>query len=115
MQVGIDIVENKRIKLKEKFIRHLLSIDELEIFHSLTNKKRQREFLAGRWAVKEAIFKAQVHHFPVSQINVVNDEKGRPYLKNEQLKQITISISHEKKYTVAMAINEEKQMDRKDK
>ncbi|SYV96192.1 holo-(acyl-carrier-protein) synthase, partial [Mycoplasma putrefaciens] len=48
MKVGIDIVENKRIKLKESLIFKILSESELAIFNS-KNRQEKREFLSGRW------------------------------------------------------------------
>lgn len=44
--VGIDIVENKRIKIKKEFIIKVLSINEIKTFNT-KNKKQKREFLAG--------------------------------------------------------------------
>lgn len=56
--IGTDIIEINRIatmKNKSRFIEKLLSPSELEQFKRYINEKRQNEFLAGRWAVKEAV------------------------------------------------------------
>ena len=59
--IGIDIVELKRIrkinKRQKKFVDRILTPFEKEIINRLT-EKRQIEFLAGRFAAKEAFAKA---------------------------------------------------------
>jgi len=104
MKIGIDIVKNKRVKLELALIKRILSIEELKIFNSFDNKKRQQEFVAGRWAAKEAIYKANPVNLSMSQVTILNNEKGQPYIFNEELKHISISISHENRYTVAVAV-----------
>ncbi|WP_434325369.1 holo-ACP synthase [Mycoplasma capricolum] len=102
--VGIDIVENKRIKLKEEFIVKVLSANEIKTFN-LKNKKQKREFLAGRWAIKEAIIKTLDQPISMNKIDIeyIND---KPVIKNQELQNILISISHEKKYAVGIALKQ---------
>ncbi|MBY7704268.1 4'-phosphopantetheinyl transferase superfamily protein [Vibrio harveyi] len=47
MKIGIDIVENKRIKLNDNFICKILSENEIKIFKTKT-KAEKREFVSGR-------------------------------------------------------------------
>ena len=59
-RVGIDIVENARIAKdaeNESFLKRVLSANELAMTENMT-PKRKREFVAGRFACKEAIIKA---------------------------------------------------------
>ena len=59
--IGTDIIEIKRIKQlnhRERFIHKLLSEEEFRLYQSFQHEKRQNEFLAGRWAAKEALYKA---------------------------------------------------------
>lgn len=105
-KVGIDIVQIKRIKLKANFISKVLHTDEILIFNQFTNKIQKRQFLAGRWAVKEAIFKASFSPLTFASINVFYlDNKPTVNIANFT-KVITISIAHEVDYAVAIAIIE---------
>ncbi|AEM68855.1 4'-phosphopantetheinyl transferase superfamily protein [Mycoplasma putrefaciens] len=102
MKVGIDIVENKRIKLKESLIFKILSESELAIFNS-KNRQEKREFLSGRWAVKEAIIKTLDTPVSMSKIEISYID-SKPIILNAELQNIAISISHEKKFSVGLAI-----------
>ena len=116
--IGIDIVEISRVKdglekLQDAFLNKVLSLEEIELIP--TNTQKKYEFIAGRWAVKEAIAKALGSGFssklPPRDIVVVNDQYGCPQVLRaggmEMQKVIRVSISHEKNYAVAMCIVEE--------
>ena len=83
-KIGIDIVANKRIKklLKnEKFIKRILSDEELATFNTFTLEKRKVEYLAGRFTAKEALVKAigsQDGEFNFNRVSVLNDADGTP-------------------------------------
>ena len=104
--VGIDIVENARVRkaMSDAFVRKVLSPEERERFEGF-KEGRKIEFLAGRFAAKEAIIKClsgiEVPEF--SDLNVQNDENGRPFIEYKDY-EITLSISHERNYSVAIAI-----------
>ena len=76
-------------------------------------QKRQAEFLAGRWAAKEAFSKAlgtgfdsqlSFHHIEISK-----NEKGKPYfLEHPFAGQAHLSISHSNLEAVAMVVLESK-------
>ncbi|QVK05683.1 holo-ACP synthase [Mycoplasma mycoides] len=102
--VGIDIVENKRIKLKKEFIIKVLSTNEIQTLNTKT-KKQKKEFLAGRWAVKEAIIKTLDQAISMNKIDIeyVNQ---KPVIQNKELQNILISISHEKKYAIGIALKQ---------
>lgn len=106
MGIGIDIVENKRIEksISDYFLNFVLSKEELEIYNNKPSKKKQVEFLAGRFAVKEAIIKAMADvELPYrNELLVLNNDNGKPYVKYKDYN-ILISISHEQNYTVAVA------------
>ena len=88
--IGVDILNIDRIDLK--IARKILSLEELEIFNSIVGDKLKKEYLAERFAVKEALFKADNSFFNYDRISVLNDEKGKPYFKDiEGL----VSISHD--------------------
>ncbi|USI66266.1 holo-ACP synthase [Lactococcus petauri] len=115
--IGTDNVEISRIvqalERNDKFAQRVLTINEFAHFSSFTSKKRQAEFLAGRWAAKEAFSKAlgtgfdsqlSFHHIEISK-----SEKGKPYfLEHPFAGQAHLSISHSNLEAVAMVVLESK-------
>ena len=104
MSIGIDIVSLKHIKNEELLAKKILSKEEYEIYLRRVNKK---EFLAGRWAAKEAFLKANgvgligKNAINMADISIVNEKNGRPILKYKD-KIYDVSISHEEEYAVAV-------------
>ncbi|WP_031543129.1 holo-ACP synthase [Mesoplasma photuris] len=105
-KVGIDIVENNRLNLEEKFLSKVLTIKEIDILNAKTSDKSKLEFLGGRWAIKEAIIKTLDQKIPMNAIEINYDDQA-PIILNEDLKNIHISISHETNYSVGMAVRED--------
>jgi len=112
--IGIDIVELKRIKQimerQPKFIDRVLSKEEKEKFFQLP-EMRKIEFLAGRFAVKEAYAKAMGtgigKDLSFTDIQIHNDERGRPFVPSDGPQHsVHVSISHSKEYAVAQVIIE---------
>lgn len=101
MAVGIDIVYIPRFVGKEKLAERILSPSELEIYKLRPNKE---EFLAGRFAAKEAFLKAikegigriAFHHFEITY-----QRDGRPEITHGG-KTYPVSISHDGDYAVAV-------------
>ena len=105
MKIGCDIVENKRLLDKsETFISKVLTEKEKELY---IKKKNNVEFLAGRFAAKEAIMKCvpNIKDFSFVDIEVLNDSNGKPFTNIKGIEDI--SISHEKEYTIAVALYNE--------
>lgn len=103
--IGIDIVENKRINLRINFLNKVLSYSELEKFNQLNSKQAKKEFVAGRWAVKEAIIKTLSSNEKITMNSLdIGYNNQTPVIVNKEFKNILISISHEKKYSVGMAV-----------
>ena len=109
---GIDIVNINRIrknldKYGSRFIAKILSEEEIQKIPSAGKE----EYIAGRFAVKEALFKASGIVLSFSNITILNDEKGKPYMAeipgSMQNKKIHISISHDTDYAAASVIIEE--------
>ena len=126
ISTGIDIIEVDRVrknieKYGEKFLNKVYTESEIEYCEG---KKIQRyESYAGRFAAKEAVFKAISWmldgKFDVDwkDIEVINDKRGRPLVNVnnnskisnlEEIISIDISISHCKKYAVATVVVLEK-------
>lgn len=97
--IGCDIVQNDRVNLK--IARKILTQKELEIFESKSNKL---EYLASRFAAKEAVIKATNKKYSFKEIEITNNEFGQPICN---ILEIMISISHEKNYSIAYAIWED--------
>ena len=119
--VGTDIIEVSRIKklIKEKgnkFLDRIYTKNEIEYCESKGLNKYQH--YAGRFAAKEAVFKA-LNREAVSEsslifknIEILNKNDGTPYVNI--LDDITVdcfdvnidvSISHIKKYATATAVS----------
>ncbi len=120
--VGMDIVEVARIRADIKrygdgFVKRILSATEQKAFEGRANRE---QFLAGRFACKEAVIKALGYRLttrpPYVDLEIINDDTGQPILQlpetvREQLgnAKVLISITHEKNYAAAVAIiSEEK-------
>ncbi len=118
--LGTDIVEVARIaKVIERhgdvFVRRIFTPHEIDYCHG---KKRSTEHFAGRWAAKEAIFKALGTGWrgKVQWIDfeIRRDDLGKPivhvcgtskdFLMQERIADILISLSHCREYATATAI-----------
>lgn len=103
--IGCDIVSMNRIrKQKEEFYKRILTPKEQSLYLEFSSSRRI-EFLAGRFAAKEAIYKACNEIELLSNIEILNNENGKPYCEIEGVK-INISIAHEKENAIAYAICE---------
>ena len=109
MKVGIDLTMNERFMNKDlKFVQKILSQEEQKRFLSFSSDKRRTEYLASRFAAKEALFKANhmfdINHF--NEVSILNDENGAPYVyySNKKRDEILISLSHETLYSVAIVL-----------
>ena len=116
--IGNDIIEIERIEKaisKESFKDKIYTQRELE---NIKKRGNRAETYAGVFSAKEAISKAigtGVREFSLIDLEILNDDLGKPYVvvsekldkiiksKKEDY-QIEISISHSKKYAIAIAI-----------
>jgi holo-[acyl-carrier protein] synthase len=96
--IGIDIVKINRFKKNiNLWSKKILTESEKEEFK---NSKNQLNYIASRWAAKEAIFKLTNSS---EKFSILNHENGAPYVfENPNL---YVSISHEREYCVVVAIN----------
>ena len=111
--VGTDIIEIERIKKavqNEKFIKHVYTENEIKYCES--KKVQKYQSYAGKFAAKEAIYKALSEriktNYKWTDFEILNDEKGRPFvnlkLKINNLKKIELSISHCKEYAISYVL-----------
>jgi len=123
--IGVDIIENSRIakSIKNKlFIKRIFSNSEILIANMIKNKKG---YYSKRFAAKEAFAKSIGtgfrDDFNFKDISIINDKLGKPsFVINEKIKKIVkkkfkttsfnffLSISDEKKYSVAYVILQKK-------
>lgn len=112
---GTDIIEIERIKnaienVGEKFLKTVFT--EKEIKYCEARKAQKYQSYAGRFAVKEAVFKALSDKLEGGinwqNFEVVKLENGKPVLKLhcviDDLESIDISISHCKEYASANVV-----------
>jgi holo-[acyl-carrier protein] synthase len=111
--IGIDIIELSRVQeminRQPKFIGRVLCPSEIDTFETLSDH-RKTEFLAGRFAAKEAYSKANGtgigKTLSFQDIEIVNDHLGKPVILKPE-GQSHLSISHSRQYAVAQVIIEE--------
>jgi len=121
--VGTDLVDIERVKatidrLGERFLRRVLTENEIEHYSLISNAEKSCAFVAKRFAAKEAASKAigtgigrgvSFQHF-----EVVNLESGQPTLKVDSIVQARLpagatwhlSLTDEKNYAQAFVIVE---------
>lgn len=113
--IGTDLLDLERIRhwLEDhKYISRILSKEEIEFFQSINSLERKLTYLGGRFAAKEAIFKAMSHtenHTNFNDLCILNDPHGKPYLKSHPFDSnfsFIISISHTEKQAIAFVICE---------
>ena len=122
---GIDIIDNLRIKksLKNKnFINRIFTTNEILLSKKIKDKAA---YYAKRFAAKEAFAKALGTGFRndlnFKDISIINNKTGKPsFIINEKIKKIIkkkfkistfnffLSISDEKKYSIAFVILQKK-------
>lgn len=111
--IGLDIVELQRIKKiaerQVKFADRILTPFEKETYEQLSGKRRV-EFLAGRFAAKEAFAKAFGTGIGAKlsflDIQVENDESGKPFIRKPLQNGVHLSITHSTEYAAAQVIIE---------
>ncbi|MEX2803671.1 holo-ACP synthase [Streptococcus sp. H31] len=92
------------------FARRILTDEELTVFQSLSAPKRQMEYLAGRWAAKEAFSKALgtgIGPVGFRDIEVLTNDKGAPVITHSPFAgKSFISLSHSGNFVQASVILE---------
>jgi len=99
--IGVDIVKISRIKNIDALKRKILSKEELSLFLSSLRKK---EFIAGRFAAKEAFLKANhkgLGDIPLNEIEVLYNKDNSPFIRYKK-KKYDVSISHDGDYAIAV-------------
>src|SRR6476469_9583873 len=110
MEIGVDIVEIKRISKavrNPRFLKRVFAPQEVAYCRS---RKNSAQHFAVRFAAKEAVWKAvgepKLLH---RDIRVRNQANGKPIIVFPErfknlAKNLSISLSHGREYAVAMAV-----------
>lgn len=118
--IGIDLVEVDRIRKicdrwSSRFTSRVFTEKELDYCNS---KKNRYQSLAGRFAAKEAMFKALGTGWNFGmrwkEIEVVNDNLGKPcivlsgevsrFADRLEIKKALVSMSHTKQFVIAQVV-----------
>lgn len=111
--IGLDIVDIDRIKnaydRRKSFSIRVLTDEEHKIFSSLKGT-RQMEFLAGRYAAKEAYSKATgtgIGKLGFRDIEILPDDLGKPMVtKSPFAGNVFLSITHTDSIAAAQVVLE---------
>ncbi len=108
-RLGIDLVDldDLRARLNETLVRRILSSNEHRRYEAIKDADRKLQFLAGRFAAKEAYTKAyRTFESPLnfSDVDIDTDKTGAPVLRSPYRSGDTVhvSISHTKHHAVAV-------------
>lgn len=117
---GVDIIKVDRIRrilkrpYKDAFLKKIFNTEEIDYFR---NNKYDAKSISGYFAVKEAIMKTLkkgMDKTSFKDITILKTEDNCPYIKlqgnakkymkENNIKDFKISISHEKEYAIAFVI-----------
>ncbi|WP_110926392.1 holo-ACP synthase [Bacillus massiliglaciei] len=112
--IGIDIAELARVQQvaerQPRFAERVLTEPELAVLASLRGRRRI-EFLAGRFAAKEAFSKAMGtgigKELSFLDIEIGAEPSGKPAIVQPFSAGVHLSISHSREYAVAQVVIEE--------
>tara|TARA_Y100000996_G_C22528975_1_gene645696 strand:+ start:1173 stop:1562 length:390 start_codon:yes stop_codon:yes gene_type:complete len=111
--IGVDIVDNQRIKKSLKnneFIKRIFTKNEINNSKKINNFNN---YYAKRFASKEALMKSIGTGFAkninFNDIEIVNNKLGKPSFKvSNKLKNLIKSRHNVKKYDIFLSISDEK-------
>ena len=111
--IGVDIIENKRIKNSLKNLRFKKRIYSTKELAQSSLSKNKVGFFSKRFAAKEAFAKALGTGFRdnlnFKDIEIFNDKMGKPYyLKSKKISKIILKNFNIKKYNCFLSISDEK-------
>ncbi|ETO91535.1 MAG: holo-[acyl-carrier-protein] synthase [Candidatus Xenolissoclinum pacificiensis L6] len=112
--IGIDIVEVDRMetlfrRYGNRFLRRVFADNEVHYVRSIKRDRLVAKYLAKQFAVKEAYIKAvggMYNNLSMRSISTTHDKLGKPFLviNGVMQKHISISISDERCYAVALVL-----------
>ena len=111
--IGVDIIENKRIKLlsnNRNFIKRIFSKNEIKKSNRSSDKNN---YFSKRFVAKEALVKSLGIGFRnglnFKDIEILNDNKGKPfYSKSKKIDAVIKKVFKVKRYNLFLSISDEK-------
>ena len=112
--IGVDVVQNKRIKslIKDKkFLSRTFGEKEIKISQKFLDKTN---YFAKRFAAKEAFAKSigtgMRNNLNFKDIEILNDSLGKPYYRlNNKTKKIILKTLKVKNFDIFLSISDEKE------
>ncbi len=112
--IGVDIIENKRLKKSVKnksFLSRLFTLLEIKNSRLVQNKS---SYFSKRFAAKESFSKALGTGFRkglnFKDIEILNDNLGKPYFRlNNKSKKIILKTLKVKNFDIFLSISDEKE------
>ena len=105
MKIGVDLTYIPRFKDKDLLAKKILSSEELKFYDNSENKA---QFLASRFALKEAFIKSlegSILGFDLTKIMTKHKDNGAIYIEfNDKIFQC--SLSHENEYCIGVVLND---------
>ncbi|WP_028785203.1 holo-ACP synthase [Thalassobacillus devorans] len=114
--IGIDLIEleriNKIIMRNDRFVQRILTEKEQLELASYKHEARRIEFIAGRFAAKEAVGKALgtgIGKVSFQDIEISRTDQGAPQISVSGYEHLHIwlSISHSRDHAIAQVVLEE--------
>lgn len=111
--IGLDLIELDRIQQSlqknTRIVERILTKKERKLFNQLKSTRRRVEFLAGRFAAKEAFAKAVgtgIGQLSFQHIEILPNDKGAPHLtaKGYEQNKIFVSITHSRTVAAAQVV-----------
>jgi len=111
--IGIDLIElnriEKSIQKNERIVARILTKKERQTYEQFTSQRRKVEFLAGRFAAKEAFAKANgtgIGELSFQHIEILTNVHGAPKImaKGYERDKLFVSISHSDTYAIAQVV-----------
>ena len=111
--IGVDIIENKRIKISIKNKIFLTRIFGKKEIKDSANTKNKVNYFAKKFVAKESLVKALGTGFRnglnFNDIEILHDNLGKPYFYlNKKLRNIIIKRFKVKNYDLFLSISDEK-------
>lgn len=100
------VMDMRRVGEKDINLLSVLSEKEIQHLNSLKIEKNRIQWIAGRYAVKSALFKYKLERaalMDLSCIDILKGEDSSPYIL--QYKDMCVSITHSFPYCIGMVSN----------
>jgi len=111
--LGLDIVQIVRIKninstFGDNFLKKIYTSGEIYQINSISSSKKKEEFLAKRFAAKEAFSKALgtgIGRIKFNEIEVCNDDNGKPKItRTDKINQLIKELFTVENYQINLSI-----------